>query len=152
MDKQLEKMIENRIRKVIREENALLLSAMNTGTSHSLQLYLQNHENAFELTQGLLTNREPEETEEELVEETEEEPPVIDYSQTKGIHKKTIQTAEIVADILREQGELRLVDLRDEVKRRGGDLGANPTIRMKSILKVSPVIKKSGHGRFKYEV
>ncbi|MDR6226661.1 Rok-like winged helix domain-containing protein [Desmospora profundinema] len=146
LDKRLENLIERKIRKVIREENALLLSAMNTGTSHSLQLYLQNQEKAFELTEGLV-----DELDEDAVEEMEEEPPLIDYSQAKGIHKKTIQTAEIVAQTLKERGELRLADLRDEVKKRGGDLGANPTILMKSILRVSPVIKKTGHGRYAYK-
>jgi hypothetical protein len=144
---QLEKLIEEKVRKIIREEHALLLSAINTGTSHSLQLYLQNPEKSLQLTNLFQAGIDPAESEAD----DGEEPPTIDYTQTKGIHKKTIHTAEIVAECLREKGELRLADLRDEVKKRGGDLGANPTILMKSILKISPVIKKIGHGRYAYK-
>ncbi|PTX65028.1 hypothetical protein C8P63_101252 [Melghirimyces profundicolus] len=153
---QLEELIEKKIRRVIREENALLLSALNTGISQSLQLYLQNDTSAFkvadeadetDMNRGGLV----EETDEDTVGKTEEEPPLIDYSRTKGIHKKTIQTAEIVAECLREQGELRLAELREEVKKRGGNLGANPTILMKTIERISPVIKKTGRGRYTYD-
>lgn len=137
MDEQLESMIHNKTLEIIREENAVLLSTIILGARNGLQQYLQIRKDDVDFTQ-------------EQEEEKDGDISIIDYEQTKGIRKKTIQTAELVADILREKQVLRLRDLRDEVEKRGGSLGANPTLYMKSILKISPVIKKIGHGRFKY--
>ncbi|SDW00300.1 hypothetical protein SAMN05444487_10140 [Marininema mesophilum] len=143
---ELEETMEEKIRKVVRDEQALILSALRNGLDHALLHYLTEH--GFEEIPEEL--RAPSRLGTDADEEARDQTPLVDPALTKGIHKKTIQAAELVAQILRDHGSLRLSHLKEEVEKRGGNLGSNPTILMKSIMKICPAVQKTGRGRFTF--
>ncbi|MFC4077787.1 Rok-like winged helix domain-containing protein [Salinithrix halophila] len=148
MEKQLDDQLTEEIRALVEEENRKLLmtlqilrqenikfvSALSEGVSQALKRYTN------ESGEGV-----------SLEGETVNEPAPIQLVNTKGIHKKTIKAAELVGQILQERNDMRLSEIAEEVERRGGDFGANPTITMKSIMKIAPAIKKVRRGRFAYD-
>ncbi|SFS52213.1 hypothetical protein [Marininema halotolerans] len=143
---EVDETMEEKIRRVVRDEQALILSTLRNGLDHALFQYLKEH-GFDEIPEELRAPIGGADADEEAKDKT----PLVDPALTKGIHKKTILAAELVAEILRDHGSLRLSHLKEEVEKRGGSLGSNPTILMKSIMKICPAIKKTGRGRFTYE-
>lgn len=144
LDHEVERLIAEKVRTIIREENAALLSALAGSINQGLSSYLQTHTPLVETKMA--------ETERNKTEQNEKEPPSFaDFAKTKGVQRKTIETAKMVAQCLHEQGPLRLSQLVEEVKKKGGDLGANPSIKMKTIMEIYPAIQKTGHGIYTYQ-
>ncbi|MFC4077786.1 Rok-like winged helix domain-containing protein [Salinithrix halophila] len=147
MEKQLDDQLTEEIRALVQEENRKLLMTLQV-------LRKENIKFVSALSEGMgqalkhYTNGSPSSDAEKS---DADEPAPIQLVNTKGIHKKTIKAAELVGQILQERHDMRLAEIAEEVERRGGDFGANPTITMKSIMKIAPAIKKVGRGRFAYD-
>ncbi|GGA33582.1 hypothetical protein GCM10007416_02880 [Kroppenstedtia guangzhouensis] len=143
----IEKREEERIRKVIREENAALLSALIQSFQQVIEELHQKQ------SEGKSVEKEeikPENREKTVVSLYEQDI-YMDLRKMKGVRKQTIELAKIIAESLRRRGPLKLKEIKMELQKYGKDLGSNSTTRMKSIMKICPGIKKAGHGRYVYE-
>ncbi|MDR6225148.1 Rok-like winged helix domain-containing protein [Desmospora profundinema] len=150
----LEKELAELIRRVVREENAALLEDLRKELNPHNQL---NHLRKVVPKKVVKEERRYEDEPSEMISSRGaphfvEQEILLDFSQTKGVRKNTIETAEIVARCLQKHGgPLRLNQIQDELKKHGKDMGSNVTTRMQAIMKICPAIKKIGRGLYTYQ-
>ncbi|MFC4076401.1 Rok-like winged helix domain-containing protein [Salinithrix halophila] len=150
MDKKLDNQLEEEVRALVQGENQKLLVALRAMREENTRFILALSDGLGQALNKMVRREGERVASPAIAEEVKPEP--IQLVNTKGIHRKTIRAAELVSQILQERGSMRLSEIAHEVEQRGGDFGSNPTITMKSIMKIAPAIQKVSHGRYAFKL